>query len=1501
MAPNSRPPLTSRIRASFEGKRSKSEVTSPTAINGFINQDPQAFRKALDEALSNETFQIAIAENLAKIISPSIKDALDTLQPLVESVYSHEVLLRKTNRSVENLLERIDTQQSQRNAESTPAPSSPRTPTARSPPRGDALDSAGMEQFKQSLEKNNKRTVATLAELSSAVESNNKKVSEVVSGIESIQATLGPTKDDIDALKTSTEQSTTTASVLQAQLDQLKEDIGLIVDAVGSNLGKNVENINQQVAEHPALLETHATKLDDITTDLASLKGSADISEKIDSISAQLEALKTAVESNSGAPTISSGAGTSPEVMEALQKSNDFHASHATILNEIKEHSLTQGSEQAAPSTGGESDPAALQALQAEITTIKENIETGFASSGENLAGLSSKMEEISSKVDEISNKVDEVSSKVDVVSSTVEEHKAADNGADILAAVQKSNDSHAAHAEALESVKSLGGSDAAPPSYDTNFAALETQLADLHSKMEAHSGSLEQIKSTGGGDGAPASYDTNFAALEAQLADLHSKMEAHSGSLEQIKSTGGGEATPVSYDANFAALEAQIAALDTKIEAHSRSLEQIKSTGGGEATPVSYDANFTALEAQIAALDTKMEAHSGSLDEIKSAGPATSREVAPVEGGGNIGELQSDVTAIIGKLDTQSSLINELKHNISAEILTSLHDLGQAQTSHTQMLSEIREGDVSAEILTALHSSNESHASHAAAFEKLDAAVQASNESIKSVEGSAPVGNSSALEPHLTALAATLEEHKATLAEIKDATNASNESHAAHIVSLGELKSKSVESAPVGGSVDLAPLEEKIGAVLTALDDHKTTLTAIHEGTAASNESHAAHAVILGEWKNARSAEPTEAVPSGDFSALETQIGSIVTTLEEQNATLATIKDSTAASHELHTTHTGALDEIKAATTSANESHAAHTAAFEDLKSVQPREASTDNEGSPNVAALETHLNTIIGTLEEQNGTLAEIKGASPDPDVLAVIKANHDILASYGPVLETIKDGISQDEILNGITELKSSVGDSKSAVDAHGALVKELHEEAMSSSSEIALAIGALALGGAVGAGTVAAMSNGDKEVEEEAPEPTIEDPVPQPVEEAEPEPVIEETVPEPETIIEEQEPVEESVVEEAAPEPVIEETVPEPETIIEEQEPVEESVVEEQEPVTEEPPVPVEPAAEKAPVEEESIPEETVPEPDPVIEKPEPIEEEASPEPVIEETVDEPEPVTEEPLVPDEPIVEEPIPEEKVEEVAPEPIAEETVPESEPEPVIENLEPVKEEASPEPILEEPVSETLEESAPEPITEETVPEPDPVIENPEPVTEEPPVPDEPIVEEPIPEEKVEEAAAQPIAEEATPEPIAEGSVPETAEQPVMEDAPIDEPVIKDEKETEPEPGVLNEPIPEKEPEISPTAEEPIEELVGEKPPTDDVPEDIPEDKGKELAITPPEPATPGEEGPMSPMSPMSPGGDTDSASTSAFASPSGPLSPSADTPSKKSKREKKKKGKK
>ncbi len=64
MAPpnSSKPPLSTRLRQSFEGKRNKSDAISPT--NGLAVQDPDTLRNAIDEAINGEAFQMAIAANL---------------------------------------------------------------------------------------------------------------------------------------------------------------------------------------------------------------------------------------------------------------------------------------------------------------------------------------------------------------------------------------------------------------------------------------------------------------------------------------------------------------------------------------------------------------------------------------------------------------------------------------------------------------------------------------------------------------------------------------------------------------------------------------------------------------------------------------------------------------------------------------------------------------------------------------------------------------------------------------------------------------------------------------------------------------------------------------------------------------------------------------------------------------------------------------------------------------------------------------------------------------------------------------------------------------------------------------------------------------------------------------------------------------------------------------------------------------------------------------------
>ncbi|KAH6673511.1 hypothetical protein B0J14DRAFT_541014 [Halenospora varia] len=815
MAPNSRPPLTSvtsRLRKSFEGKRSKSEVTSPISTNGFITQDPEAFRNAIDEAISSETFQTAIAANLARLIKPSIKDALDTLQPVVEAVYSHEVLLRKTNRSVEDILIRLDTTQSRResmaeigsNGNSTPTPGTPTSPRRRrvsesSNPRDD-------DQFKTSLEKNNKRTVATLAELSNAIDGNNKKIAEAVAGVQTIQTSLMPTKEVLDNLKAFSDESNTKTAVMQAQLDQLQADIGSIIDSVKSGMGQSQGTRDIDVtADHP-VFAAHTSKLDAISADIGSLKVQSDFAGRIGGINDAIEALKASVDASANTnienfgslathlaqvlngveghgeniAAIKDASSHNPAILEAVQQSNESHASHTAVLGEIKERSLSAPSDAAPAATVADSGlTEGLDGLKADLQALKDNIEAGFASSNENAAGLSSKIE---------------------TIVTTVEEHRAADQSGDVLAAVQKSNDSHASHAEALEGIRSLGGN----------------------------------------------------------------------------------------------------------------------------LPPVIYDSNFSALEEKIVALQDMLKNHGGTLDEIKGANVSTSREIVPAAEG----DSAADFTTIINTLNSHTDMLNEIKDDVSAEILTALHDIGQSQATQSSLLVEIREADVSEEILTALHSSNESHNGHSAALEQLHAGA---TERALPSESS----NTGALEAQIAALTASLDEHKSALADIKEASNSSNKSHTAHAAALDELKSRPVR----------------------------------------------------------------------------------------------------------------------------------------------------DVSDSPDFPAMESHLQSIISTLELHNSKLAEIEEAAKNAEVLTAVKeshtlitTNHDLIAAQALVLESIKEASSTSDILSSISELKAAVEESKSGVAAHSDLVKELHTDTKSSHSDLAAAIGGLALGGAAGAGAVALTSDG-----------------------------------------------------------------------------------------------------------------------------------------------------------------------------------------------------------------------------------------------------------------------------------------------------------------------------------------------------------------------------------------------------------------------------------------
>ncbi|KAE9363874.1 hypothetical protein N431DRAFT_390079 [Stipitochalara longipes BDJ] len=854
--PPSRPPLASRIRSSFEKRRKSNEFQSPTYMNGnnpFVTQDPDSFRKAVEEAINSETFQTAIAANLAKLIKPSIKSALDTIQPVVEAVYNHEVLLRKTNRSVENILERLETNTEahahQRESVTETAPPQETAPPAfQERAIGRSAPSTDFAQFRQLLDDSNARTAASLSQLSSSVEASNGKIGEALQGISSLQAALGPTKEKVDGLKAFSEQSTTTASVMQAQLDQLKADIGQIIDAIGVDLGKNVHALHEKAgAQDTSLLSSHTTKLDAIATDLGALKGHSDTMEKIEAISAELTGLKGSIEAgiSSNAASFTSleaqitnvlntieghtttlgeikDKGAHPEVLAALQQSNDSHAAHAATLGEIKERSLTGAPATTSVPEGSSDTAAALQDLKADFASLKENIAAGLTANNENVTGLGT---------------------KIDSVLSTVEAHKSADVTPEILAAVQQSNESHASHAAALEGIKSLGAGPA-PAAESGNLAALETQVGSIVSVLDAHTAALDEIK---------ASSNSHTAALE----------ETHTSALDDIKNASSSHAT--------------------------------------------------ALEG----------AHTAVLDHIKASGTSASTEVVPAS---NPEALEGHFSTIIETLEAHTNLLNEIKDDVSAEILTTLHGLGQSQAQHSDMLSEIREADVSDEILTLLHAHGESHVSHG------------------------------------------------------------------------------------------------------------TTLGQIHENVEALNASHAAHTTALDEIK------------------------------------------SSSASNEAHSSHIASLADIKEATAASNEAHTSHTAALAELKSIQPTHApEASRSESPDIAGLETQLNSIITALERQTATLSSLKETTSDNSISEAVLESHELLTSHTALLNTIKDNSSHEDILSNLSDLKTLVAESKSGIDEHSNLVRDLHSDTKETHSNLTSAIAGLALGGAAGAGAGALVSH------------------------------------------------------------------------------------------------------------------------------------------------------------------------------------------------------------------------------------------------------------------------------------------------------------------------------------------------------------------------------------------------------------------------------------------
>lgn len=801
MAPGSRPPLTSRIRASFDGgKRSKSERPPSAHGNGNDNgngavvaQDPDSLRAAIDEAINSEAFQNAIATNLANIIKPSIKSALDTIQPLVESVYSHELLLRKANRSVEDVLIRLDnTSRRESRAIYDESDAGGVTPTPNHDVKDlgtdqtSAITSADFEELKTLIVNDNAKTTKVVEELSSSLEATNAKVLEVMKGIDEIHATIKPTRDRVSGLYNSSEQSNTIFAVMQAQMDQLQVEIRQVMDAVGQDIGKNVDAIHKQTAVYdPSLLPIHSTKLDEISTDLAALK-------------IHSENVVTGMDAHSRALAEIRESAPHQDVLSALQKSNDAHASHAAALDI---HGATLGDIKAAAtahSTALENHGSSVEDLRSVVVApavVADNsaLESQIGSIVGTLNEQRSTLEEVKAQnnayatalelhgntLEKIKSPVSTSSPSFDtsgLESQLISMKETLDNHGSVLDDIKASANSHAAaletHGATLDELKSL-----TPPTIDVNVdnSGLHSQIDALVSTIDLHASALDEIK--------------------AQSISHATALGTHGASLDGLKSMGA-----TSLDTS--GLESRMDALSSTLNSHTSALDEIKAHHTSHATALDevkalnnthlaglddIKASNSSVAVALSEMQASTNAHRSLLDNIKTSN-VNSSAVIPVETPMSPA-MDGLFTTIVIALEEHTILLNEIKEEvsteISAEILTSLHNVGQTQTTHSDLLAEIREADVSAEILTLLHASNESHDRHAAELNEIKTASRSG--SLEPVAEESKLGD---LHEKLGNMMISLEEQKTTLSAMNN-----NDSHTEILTNLQSLRSIVEES----------------------------------------------------------------------------------------------------------------------------------------------------------------------------------------------------------------------------------------------------------------------------------------------------------------------------------------------------------------------------------------------------------------------------------------------------------------------------------------------------------------------------------------------------------------------------------------------------------------------------------------------------------------------------------------------------------------------------------
>ncbi|THV54069.1 hypothetical protein BGAL_0035g00320 [Botrytis galanthina] len=1076
MPTNSRPPLSHRIRASFEGKKSQDSTSSKHAsFSGGSPTDPELLRRIIDEAISGDAFQAGLASHIAKILKPEIKTALDTIEPVVNAVLQHELLLKRTNNSVDHVLLKLE---SMADEEGATTPGQARLsihgaltshPVADEGPLPIPDNSASGTGTPVSTSNQESRplfnrgltyTAGKLTEISDSLDLNNHKLGKVVEGIAEINNLLA-SNERLDSLKESSDKNDTKTSVIQTQIDQLQENVRVVITRIGPDLGIKVKAINDHLTGEIPIPETRA---------VASNGSGGDV-ELLQAISSKLEALKDSLETGTSSHNDNLGllkeqinalqstldaqkeilgeikeADSSTEILAGIHKSNESHEAHATVLGELKERNIqpVDLSTQPAPTSA---DAETLQTILMEVQKSNEahgKHEAALESMKESDTSAAILAEVQKSKESHVLHTAaleslksitppPEQSTAIDLGPFETKMDSLIEASTAILTEVQKSNESHASHAAALEGIKALPTPPSESPtaSASVDLGGLEKDIGTVIEKLDMHAAILEEIKtkdvSESGGIDASA-FDSHFGSITTSL-------EAHTAALDEIKSR---DLAPTDFSPIVSVLEAHTAALEdiksrvvggdpdlspitALLESHTTTLEDIKSR---DLMPADNSPIISMLETHAATLEeikskdaggspdfspitTLLEAHTATLDEIKARETANSIDLSPITAlleanTAALDEIKSrdpapvDFSPITTLLEAHTVSLDEIKSKDLPS--TDFSPITTLLEAHTIMLEDIKAKDTTNSIdFSPITSTLDSH--RAVLDEIVSKDVQSS--------GAPAAINMDTFDTHFGSITSILAAHTAALDEIKSKDDPSDASTPAentieilekhfgsittmlesHTVALKEIKAK--EFTPTTGQTELntAVFDDHFSSLTRMLDSHTEALDEIKS-------------------KNNDSTPPSTSRDNADLDSFEPHITAIKSALDAHMGVLQEIKSEALAKNDMDAMVVDNLLEphiiaIKSTLT-------AHTEILDELKS----NIAANTKNSSEIA--NDSLPKILNTLNRHTNLLTEIKNADVSDEILTAL---HELQEVNSAAFNTLKESDVSDEILTAL----------------------------------------------------------------------------------------------------------------------------------------------------------------------------------------------------------------------------------------------------------------------------------------------------------------------------------------------------------------------------------------------------------------------------------------------------------------------------------------------------